>query len=57
MPKFKVILVYEHREVFEIEADNEEDAFNKATLSGNPDEVWDTQLSDYHISEDEYYDN
>lgn len=53
MPKFKVILVYEHREVFEIEADNEEDAFNKATLSGNPDEVWDTELVDYHISEDE----
>ncbi len=29
------------------------DAFNKATLSGNPDEVWDTQLMDYHICEDE----
>lgn len=50
MPKFKVILMYTHNEIVEVEAENEEAAFNEA-VALEPDEVWDYNLLDYDVQE------
>lgn len=50
MAKFKVVLTYEHKEVFEVEAENERDAFQVAVCS-TPDEIWDCSLLESDIYE------
>lgn len=50
MARFKVILEYKYIEQIEVEAEDEEDAFNVATMSSNT-EVFDTVLHDYEIRE------
>lgn len=50
MTRFKVTLEYKYIEQIEVEAEDEEDAFNIASISSNT-EVFDAVLHDYEISE------
>lgn len=50
MPKFKVEFTYARKEVFEVEAESEREAFDVAVCS-TPDEILDCDLVDSDIYE------
>lgn len=50
MKKFKVTMVYRYIEEIEVLAEDEEDAFNIASMSDDT-EVFDTTLHDFEVRE------